>query len=719
MNLFFDEDSQKLIVCAKEEMFKLKHPYVGSEHLMLAILKNNTLGVTKCLNDYGISYEVFRDALIKSIGIGNKSNEWFLFTPLLKSILNNAIYYSKDNSGCVTPNCLLISILQEGDGVANRILISLNIDLDALYDRFVSYGDVPISKRNTILDTLAINMNNVALSGGYDPIIGRNDELERIIQILIRKSKNNPLLIGEAGVGKTAIVEELARKIASGDVPFKLKNKIIYNLPISNLVANTKYRGEFEERLKKIIDEIVENTNIILFIDEVHTIVGAGGAEGAIDASNVIKPFLARGEIKVIGATTLDEYSKYISVDKALDRRFQKVFVEEPNKEKTKNILMGLKPVYEKFHNVSITDELISFIIDMSEKYINFGMQPDKSIDLLDEVCAYTVASCKKNIELKNYETKIRKIEDCKNKEILNHNFKKALFYRSKEIKLMSDYNDVIINSNCQLTVDKKIVYDVIYKKTKIPIFSYLNDLTLNLEKNLKKYIFSQNSVIHQISSFLKDSNYLSKNKPLSFLLVGKNGVGKTFLAEKIAELVFDSDSYIKINMNEYKEPSSINKIIGVSAGYVGYNDVSVLHKVKERPFSLIIFDDIDKCCSSISRFILKMISDGFFTTAKGEKIDISKCIIIMTSTANRSKIGFDSKTSNNVIYNGVNHVISFNNITKKDVIDYINKKFGNCYDFNNDDLDYFVNSSQYAKFGFKLIDDLVENRFCLSKINS
>ena len=470
MNLFFDEDSQKILVDAKKEMYNLKHPYVGSEHLLLAILKNKDLEITKFLNDYDINYEIFKKELIRVIGVGSKCNEWFLFTPLLKRILNNATYSSKDENKSVSPYNLFVSILQEGDGVANRILLGMNIDLEFLYDKFVSSNYIKTnSKRKLMLDDLAINMNKECLENKYDPVVGRDNQINRIIQILLRKNKNNPILIGEAGVGKTAIVEEIARRICNNEVPLKLKDKIIYNISMSNLISGTKYRGEFEERLTKVISEIKNNPNVILFIDEVHTLVGAGGAEGAIDASNILKPFLARGDIKVIGATTLEEYSKFIEKDKALERRFQKVYIEEPNITEVKDIMKKLVPIYENFHSVKLEQNLVDLMIKLSDKYITRGRQPDKTIDLLDELCCYaSINNNKSDIKINNLESKILEIEERKNNEILKRNFKKALLLRQEEYKLKSEFNKIFIENDgisSLIKVKEDDLYNVLYNK--------------------------------------------------------------------------------------------------------------------------------------------------------------------------------------------------------------------------------------------------------------
>ena len=657
MNLFFNEDSQKLIICAKKEMMELKHPYVGSEHLLLSILKNTDLGITKILNSYSITYDKFRDELINVVGFGSRNNEWFLFTPLLKRIINNACYYSKDKNRIVTPDSLLISILQEGDGVANRILIGMNIDVVELYNRFLVIDNIS-GNETPLLDELAINMNECSINGMYDPVIGRNKELEEIIQILLRKNKSNPLLIGEAGVGKTAVIEELARQISLGCVPYKLKNKTIYSISMSVLVSGTKYRGEFEEKIHKLVNELKNNPNIILFIDEVHTLMGAGGAEGAIDASNILKPYLARGEITVIGATTVGEYKKYIEKDKALNRRFQKVYIEEANRDEVKNILINLKNIYEDYHGVNISDSLLDTIIDVSYTCIPFGRQPDKAIDLLDEVCSYSEFSKTiKDRSLYDYELKIKNIEELKNKEIMNHNFKQALVYKDKEMSLRNDYNNKLFYNNGvndKIKINKDDISKVIYNKVNLP---YKDDYIKKLNE-VKDIIIGKfceyKKEVCIIFDLLKKYDYIKNNKPLVMLFVGKSDNTMTFLVEELVKNMFFCKNYIHLDMLEYSSYQSISKIVGVAPGYVGYNDDGVFDSININPFTIILLDNIDKCNRKILSFLKKSFSTGYVEKSYGNKINIRKCIVFMTSNSLDNDIGFiyNEKDDNNYFGN-------------------------------------------------------------------
>ena len=617
MNLFFDEESQKLIINAKKEMFLLKHPYVGSEHLLLSILHSN-YEITKRLNEYGINYEEFRNKLISIVGIGSNSNTWFLFTPLLRKIINNATYYSKDNSRMVTPYSLLISILEEGDGVANRILISMGVDLDKLCEEFLS-NNTSYKSSDSLLEKLGINMNKCT----YDPVIGRDREIDRIIQILLRKNKNNPLLIGEAGVGKTTIVEELSKRIVEGRVPLKLRNMTIYSISMSILVAGTKYRGEFEEKINKLIEEVINNPNIILFIDEVHTLMGAGGAEGAIDASNIVKPYLARGDIKVIGATTIDEYNKFISKDKALDRRFQRVYIEESNRDSVLNILMGLRNVYEKYHGVILKKSILKRIIDLSYSSVFNGRQPDKAIDLLDEVCAYVTLNNSFNRELLDYEINIKEIEKIKNKEIRKHNFKKALVYKNKELELRSKYNNKLFY-NSKIIIKKEDVDKVIYNR-----YGVLDDYSdrfeeFNIDKNLV--------------NLLEKYDYIKNTKCMGILLVNKNVMEITLLVDKIAKNIYNCN-YVVIDMNEIKEYK-----------------YELFESIKYNPFSIVFIKNIDKC----SRRVIKLINDSIEKGMIGE-INISKCIVFISVSSISSNIGFDDKVICKEGFNNFNKIVNYN----------------------------------------------------------
>ena len=423
----FSEEAQRVLVDAQKEMSELKHPYIGSEHLLLAILKNNQDLVNK-FKKYKITYKSFKEELINLVGIGDNTPDLLLYSTTLKTILENVIIESRETGDEISVNELLLSLLNEGEGKAIRILLSLGVDINKLYSDISEKRKIKQKKsKKLIVEELGVDLTKRAKNNELDPVIGRDIELNRVIEILSRRTKNNPLLIGEAGVGKTAIAEELARRIVSGNVPMPLKNKRIISVDMACTVAGTKYRGEFEERIKKMVKELEDNNDVIIFIDEIHTLVGAGGAEGAIDASNILKPALARGKLKLIGATTISEYKKFIEKDNALDRRFQKVFVEEPDKSNLKNILMNLKSIYEAYHGVKIEEKLIDKIIELSDRYIYDRCEPDKSIDILDEVCTkVSLKEAKEEKEIIKLSDCLTKIQKEKNNAIINQNYDKA-----------------------------------------------------------------------------------------------------------------------------------------------------------------------------------------------------------------------------------------------------------------------------------------------------
>ena len=475
----YTEEARKILISAKVEMNNLNHPYVGSEHLLLAILKDKN-EVTSKLKEYDLDYDKFKSQIIKIVGVGKKKCEYFLYTPLLKRIMETAMIDSRENNnGNVTINHLFSAMLEEGEGIAIRIMLSMSIDLDLLYEEFVS--KIVKNKRcdKLLIDEIGVDLTKKAMDNNIDPVVGRDTEIKRVLEILSRRKKNNPILIGDAGVGKTAIVEELSRMIAFGEVPRGLKNKRIISVDMASAVAGTKYRGEFEERINKMLKELEDNDDIILFIDEIHTIVGAGGAEGAIDASNIFKPALARNHMRLIGATTTSEYKKYIENDRALDRRFQKVYIEEPSSEGLKNILIKIKSTYENYHHVVISEDLIDLIISMSNKYITDRKQPDKAIDILDEVCAHV--SLKENKMIKKYNElnkEVKLIIGDKKKAILNNDYKLATKYKMEENKLMDKINRLELNlysKNNNHHISKSDVINVVSAKANVPIYTMSN----------------------------------------------------------------------------------------------------------------------------------------------------------------------------------------------------------------------------------------------------
>ena len=734
----FTEEARGIIVRAKKEMYNLKHPYVGSEHLLLAILKDNN-EISKKLKNYNITYETLKQEIINIIGIGSKETEWFLYTPLLKRIMENAIIDSKENNnGEVTIEHLFTSLLEEGEGVAIRIMIGMGIDIDKIYEEF-SYRFISKSKnkKSLLLKEIGINLTEKAKNKELDPVIGRNEEIKRIQEILCRRTKNNPLLIGPAGVGKTALVEELSRQIANEEVPFNLKNKKIINLDMATLVAGTKYRGEFEEKIRKILKEVEENEEIILFIDEIHTLVGAGGAEGAIDASNIIKPALARGKIRLIGATTTEEYKKFIKPDKALDRRFQTINIEIPDKKKVVEILKKIKPIYENYHNVHVSNEIIELIVNLSEKYVYERFEPDKSIDILDEVCS--LVNLKENNKLKKYNNikkELKKVIEQKKEAIMNQDFEQASIFKTKENKLTNDINIIELNNETKRKkVTQNDVAEVIYKKTNIPVYELLEkkqELIKEIEKNLRASIIGQDKALEQLINIIKRIKLgFRENKCYSLIFCGPSGVGKTLSAKTFGENLVGKN-VIRLDMSEYIEPHSVSKIIGPPPGYVGYNEENILEEIKNKPHSVLILDEIERAHPNIINLFLQVLDNGKLKDSKGNYVKFNNITIIMTSNIGfeEKNIGFN-KSENKIItklkenfsipfINRIDNIIIFNELSKENIEQLIEKKLFNIkrkylkditLKIDETVINQIIEESCYKEFGARKIDKIIKNK--------
>ena len=725
----FDEESQKIIKLAKKEMQEMRHEYVGTEHLMLGILKTNNV-VSNLLNKYDVSYDNFKKNLIKLIGVGKNSNNLFLYTPLLKRVMENAINISKDDC-VVCVNNLFYSMIEEGDGVAIRTLISMNVDIDKIYNDFSK--SVPKRKnrnKKMILEELGTNLNNKAREGLIDPVIGRNKELNRIIEILCRRTKNNPILIGTAGVGKTAIVEELASKIERGEVPNILKNKKIISLDMASSVAGTKYRGEFEDRMKKVLSELEDNDDIILFIDEIHTIMGAGGAEGAIDASNIFKPALARGKMRCIGATTIDEYKKYIENDGALDRRFQKLEVKEPDKKTVKEILMKLKEIYEKHHGVIVSEDMIDKIILYTNRYIKDRNEPDKSIDILDEVCSKVSLKLDSNEEeLFRLKDDLKNIIESKNMYIVDNNFKEAYRLKLKEDSITSSINNIEMKQiNKVKKVTEKDIIDVIESKTNIPIIELNDNYAKVMRKKINNKVIGQDDAVEELINLSKRLNVNFDSSCISILLCGKSGVGKTLLAKVYGESLV-GDNIIKLNMNEFSESHSISKIVGAPPGYVGYeNTRNVLDEIRDKPNSVLILDEIEKCNKSVLNLFLKGIEEGNIKDSRGRIINFENLVIIMTTNIDieDKTLGFNLNGTNKLnklknvfgtsFINELTKVIVLNNISENDIksiilrrIEDIKSKYNVSINIDNY-IDELIKKSEFEKCGAKKVNELIRN---------
>lgn len=744
----FSESARKILVNAKKEMSLLSHPYIGTEHLLLAILKNPNSNITKKLSTYKLNYQNFKEQLIEIIGYGKDKNEYFLYTPLVKKIIEQAIMDSRENNdGEVTAEHIFISMLEEGEGVAIRIMLSMNVNLEELHNYFLNKFKTKKTKKNKklLIDDLGYDMNKRVISKTVDPVIGRDQEIQRIIEILCRRTKNNPLLLGEAGVGKSAVVEELSRRIVNKDVPDKLLNKRIVSVAMASLVSGTKYRGEFEERITKLLKEVENDDNIIIFIDEIHTLVGAGGAEGAIDASNILKPALARGKIKVIGATTNIEYKKFIEEDRALARRFQPIYIEEPNEEKTISILKELRTLYENFHKVKISDEIIHLIVKLSNKYIYDRKQPDKAIDILDEVSSkLSIIKDSNVIKLEKLKNELKSIAIQKNEFIIKNDFNQASILREQEKRTENQINTLEYKAKKQnkyKKVTKKMLADIIELKTKIPVYELNNDNTeklLKLEETLKNKVNGQEDAIHQLCQETKKIRlgFKRNNKPTSFLFVGPSGVGKTLLVKEYTKILFNEDNLIRLDMSEYKEEHSISKIIGTPPGYIGFeNKTSVLEQIKNHPHAVVLLDEIEKAHSSVINLFLQVLDEGHLKTSNGEKVRFDNNIIIMTSNigANKEAIGFHKQDKEAVIekvketlsiefVNRIDNIIVFNKLSQKDIHEILNqklKKVKSIYKnqtpakikINKKLYEEIIKESSYEIFGARKLDKLIENK--------
>lgn len=739
----FSEEAQNILVKAKLEMLELKHPYIGTEHLVLSMLSHSKK-IKEKLSSYHLDYEIFKKEIIKVLGIGEENNSLFLYTPLLKKVINSAILDSKDNNdGVVTTEHLFSSLLEEGEGVAIRIFLSMGIDINAMYVEFATSlvkKVKPKKNRKLLIEELGINLNEKAKNNLTDPVIDRDKEIERVLEILCRRTKNNPILIGNAGVGKTAIVEELAKRIVTNEVPDYLKNKKIISLDMATTVAGTKYRGEFEERMKKILNEIETNDDIILFIDEIHTLVGAGGAEGAIDASNILKPALARGHLRCIGATTVEEYKKFIEKDKALERRFQKVNIEEPSYEKTLEILTKLKPIYEKFHKVILQPELLDDIVKLSAKYIYDRSEPDKSIDIMDEVCSrVSIKETKIDKEITSLELEIDKLDKLKNSYIIENNIDKAYTYRKKEIVLQEKLNNLMLNINRNnKIVTIKDVANVIHTKTQIPVYEILKDdakVVKNIEKQLRDIIVGQDEAIKNLIDITKriKFGYKSDNKCISFLFVGPSGTGKTALSKIYANLLVGGKNLIRLDMSEYADVTSVNKIVGSAPGYVGYDDnKNILDEIRNKPYSVILLDEIEKAHPQVINLFYQILDDGLIKDSKGNTIKFNNNIIIMTSNIGYEKnnVGFNNKAESTVLnelknelslpfVNRIDNIILFNHLTEENIrniiknkINVLKKKYANVtIKIGKNAINEIVELSNYYDFGARKVDKIIKSK--------
>ena len=687
MTYKFTNRSNKAIEIANDIALELGHSYIGTEHILYGLAKEGNGIASKVLENQNVTADDILNKIEELIGSDEPIENIVDFTPRTKRVVESAfIEARKLGYNFIGTEHLLIGILREGDCVATKILLDLNVNIPKLYNEIVKvinegedYNSSEDSLNNTnggkrrgkgsynqtpTLNQFGQDLTKKAEEGKLDPVIGRKQEIERVIEILSRRTKNNPCLIGEPGVGKTAAVEGLAQKIASGDVPEILKDKRVVTLDISGMVAGSKYRGDFEERIKKALNEVKKAGDVILFIDEIHTIVGAGAAEGAIDAANILKPLLARGEIQLVGATTLNEYRKFIEKDAALERRFSPVTVNEPSEKDTIQILKGIRDKYEAHHNVKITDEAIEAAVKLSTRYVTDRFLPDKAIDLIDEASSKArLRTYTEPDSLKELQEEIEKTKNEKEEAVLNQKFEKAAELRDTEKALRDKFEKEQSkwknkNTKSIVTITEENIAEVIANWTGIPakkITEDENEKLKNLEKELHKRVIGQNEAVEAVSKAIRRGRVGLKDpkRPIgSFLFLGPTGVGKTELSKALAEVLFgDENAMIRLDMSEFMEPHSVSKLIGAPPGYVGFDDGGQLtEKIRRKPYSVVLFDEIEKAHPDVMNMLLQILEDGRLTDSQGRTVNFKNTVIIMTSNlgarliTDRKQLGFTNK---------------------------------------------------------------------------
>jgi len=686
----FTEKAKEAIRKAQQYAVHLGHNYVGTEHLLLGLVGVKDSVASKAIEAQGITEDAITEKIDELVGLNNGGGYYPQdYTPRSKRVIDMSVQEAiKMGTGYVGTEHILLALIQENDSIAVRILASLGVNGQKLYEDIMSMvgedstgstGANGDSKSGTpTLDKYSRDFTKMASESKFDPIIGRDKEIERVIQILSRRTKNNPCLVGDPGVGKSAIIEGLAQQIYEGNVPSTLKDKRIVSLDLSSMIAGSKYRGEFEERIKKVIDEVKAAGNVVLFIDEIHTIIGAGGAEGAIDASNILKPSLARGEIQLIGATTIEEYRKYIEKDAALERRFQQVMVNEPNEEEAILMLKGLRDKYEAHHNVKITDEAIEAAVKMSSRYITDRFLPDKAIDLMDEAASkvrlqtYTAPS-----NVKELEDKITALEKEKEEAIKTEEFEKAAKVKKEQTELKKKLDDAKKEWDTENTKTKQVVTEdeiaaVVSSWTGVPVQSLKQEESerlINLEKILHERVIGQDEAVSAVAKAIRRGRVGLKDpkRPIgSFLFLGPTGVGKTELSKALAEALFgDENAMVRIDMSEYMEKHTVSKMIGSPPGYVGYEEGGQLtEKIRRKPYSVVLFDEIEKASPDVFNVMLQILDDGHITDGQGRKVDFKNTVIIMTSNAGAKsiiapkKLGFVADNSDEKSYQAMKDTV-------------------------------------------------------------
>ena len=703
----FTDDAQRVLSLAQEAALELGHDYVGTEHVLIGLTKVKNGVAAKALEELGLVTEDIFEAVEQHVGRGNKKATSIYMTPRVKHVLELAIQVANHmNHNYVGTEHILLGLLSDGSGVAVAILRAMNIRSNDIVEAIRSIlgsnkgsnngGQEGLNSNNDLgeLSDFATDLNESAKQGKIDPVIGRDTEIQRVIQILSRRTKNNPVLIGEPGVGKTAIAEGLAQRIVTGNVPEILRNKRIISISIGSMLAGAKYRGEFEERLKKAIDEVQQHDDMIIFIDEIHTLVGAGATEGAMDAANILKPALARGEFQVIGATTLDEYKKHIEKDAALERRFQPVQVGEPNEEDALEILKGLRDRYEAFHKAKITDEALKAAVSLSNRYITDRFLPDKAIDVVDEAASKVrmkVFSAAPDV--KALEDRLNTVKKEKEAAVTSQDFEKAAKLRDEEKSLLKEIGDkksvAKEKSDQKLIVTEEDIATVVAQWTGIPVAKIAeeeSETLLHLEEELHKRVVGQDEAVTAVAKAVRRARAGLKDpkRPIgSFLFLGPTGVGKTELARALASSLFgDESAMIRLDMSEYMEKHTVSRLVGAPPGYVGYEEGGQLtDAVRRKPYSVILLDEVEKAHADFFNILLQVLDDGRLTDSQGRTVDFRNTVIIMTSNLgakalhkNSPELGFlaAKKADSNV---DENKGIDFKE-AKKSVMDAVKRHF-------------------------------------------
>lgn len=715
----FTQSAIKVLKLAQYEAKHLKHAHVGTEHILLGLLHEGTNVAAKALSSIGINLYTVRQRvheLVEKEDFDDLETEEIGYSPEAKTIMEYAVEQAQSlGHDYIGTEHILLGIIYDTESIACEILISLGADLDIIHDAILdllnedTLNDMPKlnvfnenkapkkdnntkdnkQKNNSatpLLDKYGRDLNILAQEEKIDPVIGRNREIERVIQILSRRTKNNPILIGEPGVGKTAVTEGLAQRLINGNIPKVLASKRIISLNMASLVAGTKYRGDFEDRLKKIIDEIIENKNIILFIDEMHTLIGAGAAEGSMDAANILKPALSRGEIQVIGATTLKEYKKYIEKDSALERRFQTIMVNEPSAEDAISILKGIRNKYEKFHCAKITDEAIKAAVKISQRYITDRFLPDKAIDLMDEAAAKVrLKTVNIPTNISQLEQKIQDLKKAKEKAIDNQDYELAATIRDQEIQIKEELATAKTawetQNNAQIAVTEEDIADVATLWTGIPVKRLVAkeaDRLLHIEDIIHKRVVGQNEGVNAVAKAIRRARAGLKDpkRPIgSFLFLGPTGVGKTELARSLAEAIFgDESAMIRFDMSEYMEKHTVSRMLGAPPGYIGYDEGGLLtDAVRRKPYAVILLDEIEKAHPDIFNILLQVLDDGRLTDSQGRTVDFKNTVIIMTSNAGAFKL---QPQKTNTMGFAVNEDKQIKQNAKKIVMDEVKRQF-------------------------------------------